>query len=288
MGIHLLFGHQPFSNRIRDSAHAQCDEGKPTCQRCAKSKRECRGYRHEFDVVHRDQTNSTLRRVARQETPNSNHHYHSHQQPRQQRHQRYHHDCQSWQQQTSASQPTPENALTVPLAQRASCYFASNFILVPLSATPHGFLDYLVPLVKSEPHGSSLLHAFNACAFALLSNRTKADTINLSQLSLKEHTLALAQTHKALSDPATAAADATLATVLLLSLYETITARKESRMLAWRSHIDGAVNIVKTRGREMCKTKTGALLFGAVRHQIVSPFPLPLFFFSFFFLLSQG
>lgn len=141
-----------------------------------------------------------------------------------------------------------------------------------MSATPHGFLDYLVPLIGSESHGSSLLHAFNACAFALLSNRTKADTINLSQLSLKEHTLALARTHKALSDPATATADATLATVLLLSLYETITAIKESRMLAWRSHIDGAVNIVQTRGREMCRTKTGALLFGAVRHQIVSPF----------------
>ncbi len=41
-------------------------------------------------------------------------------------------------------------------------------------------------------------------------------------------------------------------------------------MLAWRSHIDGAVNIVKTRGREaMCRTRMGSLLFNAVRHHLV-------------------
>jgi len=41
-------------------------------------------------------------------------------------------------------------------------------------------------------------------------------------------------------------------------------------MLAWRSHIDGAVDIVKARGgRKMCHTKTGTHLFNAVRHLLV-------------------
>jgi hypothetical protein len=41
-------------------------------------------------------------------------------------------------------------------------------------------------------------------------------------------------------------------------------------MLAWRSHIDGAVRIVQTRGREeMCRTRLGTLLFTAVRHHVV-------------------
>lgn len=54
-------------------------------------------------------------------------------------------------------------------------------------------------------------------------------------------------------------------------MYESITAIKEPRMLAWRSHIDGAVQIVKARGRaNMCSTKTGTLLFNAVRHQLIS------------------
>jgi hypothetical protein len=42
-------------------------------------------------------------------------------------------------------------------------------------------------------------------------------------------------------------------------------------MLAWRSHIDGAVHIVKTRGREdLCRTRMGTLLFTAVRQHVVS------------------
>jgi hypothetical protein len=44
-------------------------------------------------------------------------------------------------------------------------------------------------------------------------------------------------------------------------------------MLAWRTHIDGAVHIVKTRGREaMFRTRMGTLLFTAVRHNLVRGF----------------
>lgn len=48
-------------------------------------------------------------------------------------------------------------------------------------------------------------------------------------------------------------------------------------MLAWRSHIDGAVNIIKARGREkMCQTGLGTLLFIAVRYHLVrQPLPNP-------------
>lgn len=64
---------------------------------------------------------------------------------------------------------------------------------------------------------------------------------------------------------------------------QSITAIKESRMLAWQTHIDGAAHILKTRGpEEMCKTPMGILLFTAVRHHLVSPFPLFPFPFPFF------
>ena len=126
---------------------------------------------------------------------------------------------QPWRRRQSPS-PSPVSALTIPIAHRASCYFASNFILVPVGVAPHGFMEYLVPLMDTEPPESALRYAFNACAFALLGNRARADGINLAQLSLKEHTMALAQTHKALGHPAAASTDSTLAAVLLLCLYE--------------------------------------------------------------------
>jgi len=194
------------------TAFNQCDEGKPTCKRCEKSKRECGGYRPEFEIVHRDQTKSTLRRLHKGDDP-------QHQHPASARPIAFvQEEPGSWRRQSPS--PSPEPSLAIPLAHRASCHFASNFILMPLGTTPHGFMEYLVPLMEAEPLGSALRFAFNACAFALLGNRVRAESMNLSQLSLKEHTLALAQTHKALSQPAFASTDSTLAAVLLLCLYE--------------------------------------------------------------------
>ncbi len=213
----------------------QCDEGKPTCKRCEKSKRECGGYRPEFEIVHRDQTGSTLRRLRK--APGQEHGQSAasfqpgfvfvQEEP------------EPWQQRRRSSlSPTPEAALNVPLAHRGSCYFASNFILLPLGSAPHGFMEYLVPLMGAEPPHSALRYAFNACAFALLGNRARADGVDLAQLSLKEHTLALAQTHKALGNPAVASTDSTLAAVLLLGLYEVRlffhTSSEARLLLNWR------------------------------------------------------
>jgi hypothetical protein len=81
-------------------------------------------------------------------------------------------------------------------------------------------MEYLLPLIDSAAPDSALSHAFNACAFASLGNRVKADDVDFTALSLKQHTSALKQAQIALSDPAAANTDATLASVLLLSLYE--------------------------------------------------------------------
>ncbi len=118
---------------------------------------------------------------------------------------------------------SPLPALAVSVAQRAACYFAANFILVPSGTSRshgYGYMEYLIPLVGASPPDSALNYAFNACAFAALGNRVKADGVNFSSISLEQHTLALTKTGAALGNPATANSDATLAAVLLLSVYE--------------------------------------------------------------------
>ena len=45
-------------------------------------------------------------------------------------------------------------------------------------------------------------------------------------------------------------------------------------MFAWGSHIEGAIQMVKARGRKQLRTKNGLLLFIAVRTQMVR-LPLP-------------
>ncbi|KAK0651168.1 hypothetical protein B0T16DRAFT_426125 [Cercophora newfieldiana] len=278
----MVYGGRPSRGcRTCRTRRIKCDEGKPTCQQCAKSKRECGGYRSEFEIVHRDQTKSTVRRMRKAlegqkpPTPTSSTATSSavvflqeqsqlqtpapspQEQPVQQLQQ--HHS------------PTPRPNLAIPIVQRASCFFASNFILVSSTSTPHGFMEYLVPLLETTLPDSALSYAFNACAFAALGNRVNAGNVDFAALSLKQHTNALMRTHVALGNPATSNTDATLASVLLLSLYESITATKSVGLLAWRSHIDGAVDIVKARGgRAMYSTKTGTLLFNAVRHLLLS------------------
>ncbi|KAK0704642.1 hypothetical protein B0H67DRAFT_591955 [Lasiosphaeris hirsuta] len=271
----MVYGGKPSRGcRTCRARRIKCDEGKPTCKQCAKSKRECGGYRSEFEIVHRDQTTTTVRRVRKAlelerrppAAPATTGFTFVHEQPeeffRQQSQGRQWHRPHN-------SSPPP--VVTMPLAQRAACYFASNFILCPLTSTPHGYFDYLIPLLESAPADSALNHAFNACAFAAFGNRVKSASVDFSGLSLKAHTLALTTTHLALGNAAKANTNSTLAAVLLLSLYESITAVKNAQMLTWKSHVDGAAHIVKARGRaQMCQTKTGALLFNAVRHQLIS------------------
>src|SRR5690625_4379608 len=43
----------------------QCDETKPTCNQCAKSRRICPGYKDEFDLVFRNETQATERRARK-------------------------------------------------------------------------------------------------------------------------------------------------------------------------------------------------------------------------------
>ncbi|KAK1774825.1 hypothetical protein QBC45DRAFT_25544 [Copromyces sp. CBS 386.78] len=271
----MVYGGKPSRGcRTCRARRIKCDEGKPTCNQCAKSRRECAGYRNEFEIVHRDQTKSTVRRMNKalnqsRSTPSTSTAVTTTSTPPKEPppSQLLSPRPSPARQQT----PGPAPTLTVPLAQRAAYYFASNFLYVPLGQMPHGFMDYLVPLIDAEPQDGALRSALNACAIAALGNREKANNLNLANVSLREHTLALAKTHAALGNPLTSNSDATLATVLLLGLYESITAIKDSRMLAWRSHIDGAIQIVKLRGREqMRSTKTGTLLFQAVRHSVIA------------------
>ena len=86
--------------------------------------------------------------------------------------------------------------------------------------------------------------------------------------ALAKYTKALSATYSALQDPDMAKQDSTLAAILLLGLFENISARQLGT-LAWGSHTEGAVQLVKARGRKQLRTKVGLMLFIAVRTQMI-------------------
>lgn len=115
-----------------------------------------------------------------------------------------------------------QNALTVPLATRASNFFLSNFVATPRPGTNRAWLDYIIPLIKSEPESSPLISAFNAVSMASLGNRPNARQLLMD--ANEQYTKALRQVNNALRDPATQKTDGTLASVLLLGLFEVYSA----------------------------------------------------------------
>ncbi|CAN8105008.1 unnamed protein product [Discula destructiva] len=253
----------------------KCDETKPTCKQCAKTRRTCPGYKDDFDLVFRNETKATERKVQKAanrkgsvstvvtsgssvaSSPTSTI------------------DALSPMARDFICSPSGDGSfssiskqLCIPTEQLASCHFFSNFILVPRQGCTRGFMDYLLPLMKNETSNGHLQHAFNACSLAHLGNRVKSDGESIPNQALSEYTKALTSTHTALMDPVKSQTDGTLAAVLLLGLYENITA-KEMGVFSWGSHIEGAISLVKSRGREQIRTETGLLLFIAVRTQMI-------------------
>ncbi|PNH26641.1 hypothetical protein VD0002_g10095 [Verticillium dahliae] len=243
----------------------KCDETKPTCNQCTKSRRQCPGYKDEFDLVFRNETKATERRAqkANRKALGKGKDVEPPAQP------------QVQVTKSASSSPASQDGfsivipmLDVPVEQMASCHFVSNYVLIPRQGSTRGFHEYLLPLLKSEMPSSHLHHAFNACALASLGNRPNASATKLNAKALGHYTKALAATHIALQHPEQGKSDATLASVLMLGLFENITARQMG-MFAWGSHIEGAIQLVKARGRKQLRTKTGFLLFVAVRTQMI-------------------
>jgi hypothetical protein len=199
----------------------QCDETKPTCLQCQKSRRQCPGYKDDFDLVFRNETQATERRARR--SINSKKGKFQAGQKR--------NDSDST---ALASGSGSQNSLaattdavssgsllgsiTVPIEIQAFHYFLSNYVLVPQSETSRGHWFFILPLLKGELGGTQFSTSFTAVALASFGNRPNAK--QLLSKARYEYIKALNLVNKALINPAAQKTDQTLASVLLLGLYE--------------------------------------------------------------------
>lgn len=242
--------------------HIQCDETKPTCNQCAKSRRVCPGYKDEFDLVFRNETEATERRARKAKNkaialktgkpsssktpdiraPNGS--------------------------VTSITRSSPLLAPTQSIDERTAHHFVANYVLIPPQGTERGYFQFVVPLIKAKNPSPHFKLAFEACALAYFSNRM-GNAAHLEKDALAKYVKALATTGRAIRDPSESKEDATVAAVLLLSLFENITSRHFG-MLAWSSHTEGAIQLVQNRGREQLSTPLGRDIFVTVRTQQVS------------------
>lgn len=242
----------------------KCDETKPECGQCTKSRRYCPGYRDAFDVVLRDETRRTRQRALRtaQKTTEQKHWYGNGILPRRV------FPCSLFSNaQQCPSQQLITPAITTSVEAQADCHFITSFVLQPKTPTGGAFLEYILPLLRSRQSSGPFRDAFNACAIAFFNNRSEVRN-SFAIDTRTSYAKALESVNGALRDPASQTADATLAAVLLLGLLENITAEPINK-LAWGSHVQGAIEMVKQRGKQQFRTKEGCQLFAAVRMQMV-------------------
>ncbi|KAJ6780895.1 hypothetical protein PWT90_05555 [Aphanocladium album] len=260
-------GHPSRGCQMCRTRRIKCDEAKPTCNQCAKSRRICPGYKDEFDLVFRNETEATERRARKANNKAL---------------------ALKIGKQTSSKTPelvipvdstrssarsstrsstssSPILAPTQSIDDRTAHHFVSNYVLIPPQGTQRGYFEFVVPLIKSENPSPHFKLAFEACALAYFSNRM-GNAAHLEKDALSKYVKALATTGRAIRDPYESKQDATIAAVLLLSLFENITSRHFG-MLAWSTHTEGAIQLVQNRGPEQLKTKVGRDIFVTVRTQ---------------------
>ncbi|OAA45018.1 Zn(2)-C6 fungal-type DNA-binding domain protein [Metarhizium rileyi] len=243
----------------------KCDETRPTCKQCVKARRTCPGYR-DLDKPHPISGEGN----ERPQVPDKSQHAAAKSlAPSSKRNDESSSDGTVASYPRSSSERSIKPPPPIPVYELASCHFISNYILIPRRglATTRGFLDFVLPLLKAPEPSQHFLYAFQACSLASLNNRVGTGN-DFDKEALGCYTKALASTFSALKDPVLTRRDDTLAAILLLGLFENITA-KTLGMLAWSSHIEGAVQLVKSRGQEQLQSKIGLDLFMAVRTQMI-------------------
>ncbi|KAK4664452.1 uncharacterized protein QC763_505650 [Podospora pseudopauciseta] len=280
----------------------KCDETKPTCNQCAKARRQCPGYRDEFDLLLRNENQAAARRALKANTAAASSSSSSSKKATASNKNAQPHPRQQALQLSRSQTAALTNSLSIPVEDLATCHFLSNFVLVPPQEqhSARGYNHFLLPLLQQYSNGTSreeithLQHAFNACALASLGERygapspgrghgrltTGKEKETLLRKGAEEYTLALMATNAALRDPVRCKEDGTLAAVLLLGMFENITARQDTGS-AWGSHVEGAVQLVKARGKKQLKSKLGVQLFVVVRsqliiHNFITATPLPM------------
>ncbi|KAF9873887.1 hypothetical protein CkaCkLH20_08621 [Colletotrichum karsti] len=259
----------------------KCDEAKPFCMRCTKSKRHCPGY----GAVVRDQGKPSAEKLRKMKAGSS--------------------------ESTGAVDPsipiksietdccmdttaiskrrgsTPNFRLgdkegdlmsvleKVPgglmdsLDEQASCLFLSEFVNVPLTPTARGYYAFIPRFLGSGKVSICLSQAFKATSMATLAMKQSKGMRGPALLRAQEHHLkALRAVGQAIADPKEMHSDQTLGAVLMLAFYESLMSKDS--MKEYISHLKGAARIVQMRGNKVLETTEGKELFAMTRNQCLS------------------
>lgn len=189
----------------------QCDQGRPSCQRCLTRNELCIGYRDEADLIFQHETAKTVLRHRSEASSTSS------SEPRRSRSQSL---------PRTDSESPPDISPIRPSAARedaAIAGFFEKYILYPCTnSSSSGFLEHLPCLFKDvNVEGRHALRwAVQAAAYADYSRTAGSDAAELTSLSLECYGRALGKLGESMAERGKVPDDYDLNCVVVLDLFE--------------------------------------------------------------------
>ena len=154
---------------------------------------------------------------------------------------------------------TLPSTIAWPLAEIAITYLLKNYL-------PGSHFDYVPSLYTmhaTDPLLCSVLEVVGLASFSLQIGRQE-----LQVESRKRYVSAIGQTNRCLQSQETYMNDCTLTSVMLLSLFETIHSRMDSKAEAWSTHVRGALSLVLLRDTAQLGSRIGREIFQQVASSV--------------------
>ncbi|KAM3084481.1 hypothetical protein ACMFMG_001412 [Clarireedia jacksonii] len=278
----------------------RCGQELPVCTNCTKASKICPGYRNMLDLAFRNESSSVIEKAkAKEKARNIRSASQSKPlapaaaRPRGSTSRASSTVCSATQrsQSLSPSPPTttfpgdgksefqgsPGAALVLAYADRGTTYFINNFVAEE-SGPSHGHFNYLKEMCHNGGMDKTLSAGLSAVGLAALSNKIRSSQL-LSE-ARHHYTVALQRVNAALRSPTDAVKDSTLLTIMILTVYETVTCTSQLSLKAWTEHINGASALIKLRGPSQFRTRVGVgmfmqitshLLISAIQREIPMP-----------------
>lgn len=140
--------------------------------------------------------------------------------------------------------------------RQPECEAATNYFL---STYADGcYLDYVPALFRTVGGPSLLGSSLEAVALACLSNQMSRPDLNI--LAAKKHSAALRNASKAIQSQETMTNDETLASVMLLAFYSSLSPNPTEASSIWTNHIRGALALATTQPADRLQSATSQSL----------------------------
>ncbi|KAL1874022.1 hypothetical protein VTK73DRAFT_576 [Phialemonium thermophilum] len=255
----------------------KCDQRKPDCLRCEKSKLSCPGYRDLNQVVFRDECERIVRLSERARNASASG-QHPTEIKRAQRvpisGARTPHNPET----DPSSKALPAESLSSPtqsippMLTQPPNEIAASFFFLRYALVDHPFAGVYQEWIRRsyfcEDRSNSPLRAIiRAIGLAGISNISGSSYAKTA--AKRQYCEAVTALKQDLDIPSRAVADCTLGAVILLGIFEVVNFETWDRYHRWQAHLHGALALLELRGMEQFSRHLGVQLYVQIRSQVI-------------------